>query len=75
MVGMYVPWSQCLQFQSRFKHKIRRQNSGGVAVGRAVASDNRDPRFESIRLQYFLLSGVLKEKNKEKRRPEKTQFY
>ena len=34
--------------------------NGCGAVGRVVASDTRDPRFESSHWQYFLLSTALK---------------
>ena len=46
-------------------------NSDCLAVGRAVASDTRDPRFESSHRKFYLLSTVLsklhrKDENKEK---------
>ena len=45
---------------------------GCSAVGRAVTSDNRNPRFKSRHQQLYLLSTVLnkllsKDENKEKR--------
>ena len=36
------------------------QGSGCGAVGRVVASDTRDPRFESSHWQIYLLSIVVK---------------
>ena len=43
------------------------------AVGRAVASDSRDPRFQSIHQKYYLLKINYIEKN-EKRRRESPNF-
>ena len=37
-----------------------KEGNGCGAVGRAVASDNRDPRFESSHWQFYLLSTDLK---------------
>ena len=45
----------------------RNQSSGCGAVGRAVASDTRDPRFESSHLQNFICQLYnRKDQNKEK---------
>ena len=51
--------------------KLFEQGSGCGAVGRAVASDTRGPRFESSHRQlllniYLLLTVCRKDKNKEK---------
>ena len=43
------------------------------AVGRAVASDSRDPRFQSSHQKYYLLKINYIEKN-EKRRRESPNF-
>ena len=52
--------------------------SGCGAVGRVVASNTRDPRFESSHRQYYLLSTLLKnfiEKTKiKKMSPGMAQF-
>ena len=44
--------------------------SGCGTVGRAVTFETRNPRLESSRRQFYLLSTVLKKDvNKEKKRP------
>ena len=48
--------------------------SGCGAVGRVVASNTRDPRFESSQRQYYLLSTVLKRRKKKKRGQEWPYF-
>ena len=42
------------------------RGSGGGSVGRAVASDTRDPRFESQHRQTLSTNCTLKDENKEK---------
>ena len=72
--GMSTPiWARCLIWATyRLLHslvlrlsnlinlKFKSPGSGYGAVGRAVASNTRDPRFESSHRQYYILSTQLK---------------
>ena len=61
----------CLKLLDNNRYNM---GSGCGAVGRVVASNTRDPRFESSQRQYYLLSTVLKRRKKKKRGQEWPYF-
>ena len=73
---MAPPMAYNLVFTSRGYSIL---GSGCGTVGRAVASDSRDPRFESTHLQFLLLSNVgiktiLQLRKQRKKRPGMTHL-